>query len=88
MHPTKHLKVHSRGSAAKNLARLLISRLEGQLLLLGRKQFRIADGEGNEAFLAAAETRAVQCVDATLMLAVIAGFAAWIITQLLRVVLG
>jgi hypothetical protein len=26
--------------------------------------------------------------DATLMLAVIAGFAAWIITQLLRVVLG
>jgi hypothetical protein len=55
---------------------------------MGRKQFRIADGEGNEAFLAAAETRAVQCVDATLMLAVIAGFAAWIITQLLRVVLG
>jgi hypothetical protein len=48
----------------------------------------MAEGAGNEAFLGAGEARAVECADATFMMAVVAGFAAWIITQLLRVVLG
>ena len=91
MHPIEHLKVHSR-HAAENLDSHRPSRAFRNSCyyfpLYGRGRSECQTVEEMKLSWRQVKQGLFGARDATLMLAVIAGFAAWIITQLLRAALG
>jgi hypothetical protein len=91
MHPIEHLKVHSRCNAAENLgktSRAFRNRCPLFPIVWGENRSECQQVKEMQLSWRQLQHELYNARDATLMLAVIAGFAAWIITQLLRAVLG